>query len=188
MGILSRIDDYNHISNPYELYDYMHENVVYGYVDINHVMHRKYLTGIETMYKTNDLVTTITVGVGSCLEQAALIGSVFERWNYDVHYYVLFSGPEDELIKDGIPRLHCIMLAEKDDKVLFVESSANLKRNGVHQFRSIDDGLSFIDNLYDGNEYYKRIEVDRFPVGLGIFEFIDYAKSFEKEDEKILKR
>jgi hypothetical protein len=180
------MEEYYKISNLQELMDYMNEHIEYGFVDTNGDRNVKTLKGLKEYYTTRSVEETINNGLGTCVEQALVIGDTFKRLGYVPYYYTRIFREVNRLFPENQPgdiRLHTFVLGTKDDKCIYFEH-ANSKMRGIYEYSSIDEALSAIDSMKNHPECFKTYQIDEIPVGISFNELLDFLISFDKEKTK----
>lgn len=169
---------YSDIKSPYDLYDYMKENIRYGYVSKYNgkVYTRKNTAALD--YRNNLLYSyylqepneLINSGYGICYDQVELERKWFIENNYLVKTY--FSTYHN----------HAFLLYFDKDRLNFnLFERALPKFNGIYSSNSLEDTLSMYKEMqYSSNcnlNVIKLYEYENIPFGTSFLKFIDTAKN-----------
>ena len=172
------MNEYMYISNPYELMDFLDNNITYGYIDINNHIHSNELKGVKDLYIVRSIEDTIKSGLGTCIEQGKIIADVLKRLGYTPYIYCSFSSELDDLVYENSIKLHSFIIGEKNNKYLYFEHS-NPMLKGMYEFDSIDEALDMIQSKYEGTPSYTIYQTGDIPVGMSLNEVIEYIQSFD---------
>ncbi len=169
------VPDFNELSTPEELMDYMNLNILYGWVDNENKEHLNDLKGFKPIYHTMSIEEILSYKVGTCIDQVQLEKYFFDKYNIEnkIYCHRLYR---EEIQEGDNPNMHCFLIFHMNDNWYFFEHS-NCPKRGIHKFDSLEDAL----NWRISNEFNDRVltEIPEIPVGLTINEFNKYVNSFE---------
>lgn len=69
------------IKNPKDILEYMDDNIKYGWIDIYGNEHIKEMKDFRKTYKIFSIAETIEHGIGTCIEQVALMHYLLNKLN-----------------------------------------------------------------------------------------------------------
>lgn len=69
------------IKNPKDILEYMDDNIQYGWIDIYGNEHIKKMKDLKKTYKIFSIAETIEHGIGTCIEQVALMHYLLNKLN-----------------------------------------------------------------------------------------------------------
>lgn len=69
------------IKNPKDILEYMDDNIQYGWIDIYGNQHIKEMKDFRKTYKISSIEETIEHGIGTCIEQVALMNYLLNKLN-----------------------------------------------------------------------------------------------------------
>lgn len=181
------VTDTDNIETPSELMDYMNKNIIYGWVDTENKQHIGNLKGIRECYRINSLDTTLSLQIGTCIEQAKFIRYFLERMGFKTKLYCR-RRYENEENPDEDVKMHCFVLFEYKGNWYHFEHS-NFPKRGIHEYSNLEEFIEDALDLNDKDDIRVLTEIPDIPDGLTFLEFNRYVNSFEPvslENKKVL--
>ena len=161
------------IKTPYDILEYMKENIKYGWLDKNNKEHIGNMKGFRTLYRTASLEEIIEHGIGTCIEQVYLMHNLFDSLNIkNKMFCTRIYEDEDFDNPDAEEHMHCFLLFYIDEKVYQIEHP-NWERIGIYEF---DNEQSAIDEI---NKYYINMS-GGYPRPVTQFDEVPYNYSFKE--------
>lgn len=143
------------IRTPKDVFTYMDENISYGWLDVNHKIHGiKEMTNFRSLYRTMSVEETVEHGVGTCVEQVALM--------HELH-------------------MHCFVLFYQKNKVYHLEHP-NGEKKGIYEYDSEKEAIRAIVDYYielRGGKESPTTKFESVPTGLSFREFNAYINHQE---------
>ncbi len=175
--------DYYSLNSPAELMEYMDLNIQYGWIDKNGGRHENDLTGLRENYRVSSLEETLNSHLGTCIEQANVIKTFFDRIGRETKVFCHRSyETEDNFDKEV--RMHCFVLFKGKEKWYHFEHS-NQGRKGIHPYNSVEEAIQDITSGYkEKGDIRKITEIPELPAGLSFKEFNEYVNSFDNDTKK----
>ena len=164
--------------------DFMNKNVTYGWIDCNQGLHFNNLKGFRENYRISSIDEILKSGLGTCIEQAKLIKSFFDKIGLENRIYC-HRRYETEENFDKEVKMHCFVLFKYNDCWYHFEHSNRPKR-GIHRYESIESAIEDLTSGFNENDIRKLTEISEIPDGLTFKEFNEYVNQFDKENTKLL--
>lgn len=172
------------VSTPQELMDFMNINIEYGWVDNKNNLHINNLKGFRENYRISSIDEMKNTGLGTCIEQAKMIKTFFDKMGIENKLYCHRSY-ETEVNFDKEVRMHCFVLFNYNNCWYHFEHSNRPKR-GIHKYNSVEDAIKNItDGFEEHGDIRKLTEIDSIPDGLTFCEFNNYVNEFDKGKKKL---
>ena len=170
--------DYSRISTPEELMKYMDNNISYGWIDKNGDRHFIELNGLRENYRISTLDETIECGLGTCIEQANMIKSFFDRIGLETKVFCHRTYETEDNFDNDV-HMHCLVFYKDGDKWYHFEHS-NQGEIGIHEYDSYEDGLNKRLKHFEAKGDIRSLtEIPELPSGLSFKEFNEYINSFD---------
>ena len=174
---------YKDIKTPFDLYDYMKDNIKYGFVNQNkEKLFRKttpeiyYMDEIFRNYYFQSPEELLKSKCGICFDQNKLIKYWLKNNNYIVNTYYTTI------------RNHTIVVYYYNNEYYWFERTFD-DYKGIHVFDSLDKLFYYyiyVEDSLDSNvEIY---EYDNIPYGVDLYDFINIAKTKGNLVKKIVKK
>ncbi len=189
----------NDIKNVNDIYKFMEENILYGWLGIDGIKHINNMDDFRLEYRTMNLKDTLNNKVGTCIEQVWLMKNLMDKIGVKSKMFCARMY-EDENFNDlkAKERMHCFLLYYINDKVYQIEHP-NFERKGFYEYENEEDAISKIVKIYEDmmrDEYekknlpepvegFKRKVTEFYEVepGLTYKEFNLYINSLDKKKE-----
>ena len=166
---MNRKELFEKVNTPQELMDYMDKYIEYGWVDKDGEKHINDLKGLRENYRVSSLDEMFESGVGTCIEQANMIKTFFDRKGFETKMFCHRSYETEENF-DAEVRMHCFVLFKYLDKWYHFEHS-NSGRRGIHQYSSVEEAIENITRWHKEHGDIRKItEFDEIPAGLSFKE------------------
>lgn len=177
---LFRVDeiktDFGNITSPRELMDYMNKNTIYGWIDNRGEKHVGNLKNFRENYKTSSLEEVIETGIGTCIEQAQMIKSFFDRIGLENKMFCHRRYETEEDLEKDV-KMHCFVVFSYNGMWYHFEHSDSSNR-GIHIYDTLEDALKKITYRPDKDDIREFTEIPEIPAGLSFKEFNEYVNSF----------
>lgn len=180
----NRLNEFLKLQTANELMDFMNKNVTYGWVDCNQGFHFNNLKGFRENYRISSIDEILKSGLGTCIEQAKLIKSFFDKICLENRIYCHRRYETEENLDTEV-RMHCFVLFKYNDCWYHFEHSNRPKR-GIHRYESIESAIEDLTSGFNENDIRKLTEISEIPDGLTFKEFNEYVNQFDKENTKLL--
>ena len=181
---LFRVDDikefFMDIETPYELMDYLDKNVVYGWLDRQEIFHGDVGEDFRENYRTGSLEQILQSKVGTCIEQAKLIKTFFDKIGLESKIFCRRKYEDEETPKEKT-KMHCFVLFSRDDKWYHFEHS-NVAARGIHEYSTLEEALQAENSKRHPSDVRVLTEIPDIPSGLSFEEFNCYVNSFDPYD------
>lgn len=168
------------ISTPEDVYDWIDENIQYGWLDINNKKHIGEMQDYRKLYKTMSVEECMENKIGTCIEQVAVISFLLNKMHIDNKMFCCRIFEPDnygELEEDE--HMHCFVLFYKDGKVYHLEHPNNEKK-GIYEYDYENNAINAIVNYYVELRGGKESPTTQFygvPQGLSFQKFNAFINS-----------
>lgn len=163
----------NDIKTPKDIYDFLEENITYGWLDINKERHENSMKDFRRIYRTMSIEETIENKLGTCIEQVYLMKYLLDKINIPSRMFCTRIYEKDEYDNyEEEEHMHCFILYFLDNKVYQLEHPNNEKK-GIYEYDNLNDAIKNI------NEYYINL-VDGKP--RPVTEFFEVEKGLSFQD------
>ncbi len=169
--------NFSDIKNQNELMNYMDMNISYGWIDKSGEKHVNTLDGFRESYRTSSIDESLEYKVGTCIEQAAIIKSFFDKIGLENKMYC-FRRYETTENFDKEVKMHCFVLFRYQDNWYHFEHS-NSDNKGIHKYNSIEDAIKKEIERHEKTDIRELTEIPSIPSGLTFKEFNQYVNNFE---------
>ena len=171
---------FEELKTPEELMQYMNENIEYGWVDKDGNVHVKELKGLRENYRISSIDEMIEKGVGTCIEQANMIKTFFDRIGLESKIFCHRSYETEDNF-DREVHMHCLVFYKDGDKWYHFEHS-NQGERGIHEYNSYEEGLKKrIDRFKAKGDIRDLTEIDHIPIGLSFKEFNQFVNQCDNK-------
>ena len=169
---------FDSVKTPRELMNYMDINIQYGWIDKFGGKHINNLKKFRENYRISPISETIETGLGTCIEQAAMIKSFFDKIGYKNRLFCYRSYETEDNFDEDV-RMHCFVLFKYDDSWYHFEHS-NSSKKGIHKYESADQAIEKITNSFEEKGSIRKLtEIDSIPTGLTFKEFNLFVNKFD---------
>lgn len=158
--------NFDEVSTPEDLLYYMCQNIIYGYIDGNHIVHNN-LKELYENYIINTVEEIKENMHGTCIEHVKLQKFFFDKKgiNSKVFCYRLYNKNETK------SKMHCFVLYEISNSWYSIET-CNLRFGGIYKRKTFKEALENVLNNYE--EKRKLTELPDIPNHLTYAEFNEY--------------
>lgn len=170
-------DSFYNVETPSELMDYMDKNITYGWLDKENNRHVGTLEGFRENYRISSLEEIVSSRLGTCIEQAKLIKSFFDRIGIENKLFCRRKFETKKELESEI-KMHCFVLFFYNGKWYHFEHS-NAGGRGIHEYDSIESALIGENIGRDASDTRVLTEIPDIPTGLNFLQFNQYVNSFE---------
>lgn len=169
--------DINKIKSPKDIFQYMNDSIEYGWIDINDNKHIKTMKDFRKVYRTSSLEETIENGLGTCIEQVALMHYLLTKLNIKNKMFCCrIYEPDDYGNLEEEEHMHCFLLYYLNNKVYHMEHP-NFEKKGIYEYDSEESAINAIVNYCKelrGGKDSPTTEFYEVKKGLSFKEFNNY--------------
>ncbi len=177
------------IKTPQDMFNFMSENIKYGWVDFNNNVHTNIHTNemidIRSSHKLTSVEETLKYKVGTCIEQAILIKYLLSKINIPNRLFCIRNyESSDNVNLKAESYMHCFVLYYLNDKVYQLEYPNPIRR-GIHEYNSEEEAMNDIINYYKkkDNTDKERTITEFYDIESG-WSFIDFNNYINDLDMK----
>lgn len=136
-----RIDDYNKITSPEELLEFMDKNIRYGIKDDNGKVYEwnmdSFQEACETKWKFKNGINVLKSGYGHCWDQVEIERDWFTKHSYEFKTLFIFF---DNDIAPYVCHTYLVYKDKKDDTWNWFEH-ADEANKGIHKLATLEDAI-----------------------------------------------
>ena len=138
----------NEIKTPYDVLEFMKDNIKYGWLDINNEEHIGNMKNFRKMYRTSTIEETLSHGIGTCIEQVYLMSNLLSKINVRNKMFCtrIYEGKDFNDL-EAEEHMHCFVLYYLNDKVYQIEHP-NWEKVGIYEFASEEKAIEEINDYY----------------------------------------
>lgn len=166
--------DINNIKTPEDVFNWMDENIKYGWLDIEGNKHIEEMKNFRKLYRTMSLEEILEYKIGTCVEQVVIIKYLLDKIGIKNKMFCCrIYEPDDYGNLEEEEHMHCFVLFYKDGKVYHLEHP-NFNKKGIYEYNSEDEAMNSIVNYYielRGGKESPTTEFSEVPSGLSFREF-----------------
>ena len=160
-----------------DVYQFIDENIEYGWIDINGKQHLDTMKEFRKLYKTMSIEEILKYKIGTCIDQVNLMHYLLNKINIKNKMFCcrIFE-PDDYGNLEEEEHMHCFILYYENDKVYHMEHPNFLKK-GIYEYNSEGEALKAIVDYYiklRGGKDSPTKEFFEIPVGINFKEFNKY--------------
>lgn len=165
------------INTSQDIFQYMNENIDYGWIDCNGEKHLNTMKDFRRLYRTISIDDIFKYKLGTCIDQVFLMHFLFNKINLKNKMFCcrIFE-PDDYGNLEEDEHMHCFILFYENNKVYHMEHP-NFDRKGIYEYNSENDAITSIVNYYielRGGKDSPTKEFFDVPVGISFSEFNKY--------------
>lgn len=167
----------NEIKTSKDVYQFIDDNIAYGWIDINEQQHLNTMKDFRRIYRTMSIEEILKYKLGTCIEQVNLMHYLLNKINVKNKMYCcrIFE-PDDYGNLEEEEHMHCFILYYENGKVYHMEHP-NLDRKGIYEYNSESEAIKEIVDYYielRGGKESPTKEFFEVPVGISFKEFNKY--------------
>ncbi len=160
-----------------DVYQFIDENIEYGWIDINGKQHLDTMKEFRKLYKTMSIEEILKYKIGTCIDQVNLMHYLLNKINIKNKMFCcrIFE-PDDYGNLEEEEHMHCFILYYENDKVYHMEHPNFLKK-GIYEYNSEGEAIKAIVDYYiklRGGKDSPTKEFFEIPVGINFKEFNKY--------------
>ena len=178
--ILPNIDN---IKNIDDVFEFMKDNIRYGWIDINNIIHIGNMKSFRRLYRTMTIDEILKYGIGTCIEQVNLMHFLLNKINIKNKMFATrIYETNDYNDLDSEEHMHCFILCYIDNYVYHIEHP-NWYRIGIYKYNSEQEALDTINKYYielSGGISRPITEFYEIRSNLSFKEFNNYINSLDK--------
>lgn len=136
------------IKTTQDVYEFIDENIEYGWVDYNGEKHIKTMKDFRKMYRTLSIEQILDVKLGTCIDQVWLMHYLLDKISVKNKMYCcrIFE-PDDYGNLEEEEHMHCFVLYFENGKVYHMEHP-NFDRKGIYEYNTEKEAVDSIVNYY----------------------------------------
>lgn len=163
-----------------DVFNFMNENIEYGWLDINGKIHIKTMKEFRRIYRTMSIDEILEYKMGTGIDQVQLMHYLLDKINVKNKMFCcrIFEPDDyDDLEKEE--HMHCFILYYIDNKVYHMEHQ-NFERKGIYEYNSEAEALETIVKYYielRGGKDSPTKEFFEVPVHISFKEFNKYINN-----------
>lgn len=163
-----------------DVFNFMNENIEYGWLDINGKIHIKTMKEFRRIYRTMSIDEILEYKMGTCIDQVQLMHYLLDKINVKNKMFCcrIFE-PDDYDDLEEEEHMHCFILYYIDNKVYHMEHP-NFERKGIYEYNSEAEALETIVKYYielRGGKDSPTKEFFEVPVHISFKEFNKYINN-----------
>ena len=169
---------------PQELMDFMDEYIKYGWLDSKGVEHIDTLKDFREEYHTSSLDDSMKSGLATCIEQADIIKSFFDRFGFETKIFCHRKFETDANYGKKV-YMHCLVFYKDNKGTWYYFEHSNTNYKGIHKCTTLEEKLSSIIIKYrERNDIRSVTEIPYIPSGLSFKEFNEFVNNYEETQIK----
>lgn len=165
------------IKTPEDVYEWVDENIQYGWLDAEGTKHIGEMKNFRKLYRTMSMEEIFEHKVGTCVEQVALMKFLLDKINVKNKLFCCrIYEPDDYGNLEEDEHMHCFVLFYRDGKVYHIEHP-NFEKKGIYEYDSENAAIKAIVDYYIELRGGKESPTTRFyevPQGMSFKEFNAY--------------
>ena len=167
----------NEIKSPKDVYQFIDDNIEYGWIDINGEQHLNTMKNFRRIYRTMSIDEILKYKIGTCIEQVNLMHYLLNKINIKNKMFCcrIFE-PDDYGNIEEEEHMHCFVLYYEKGKVYHMEHP-NFEKKGIYEYNSENAAIKEIVEYYiklRGGKDSPTKEFFEIPVGISFREFNKY--------------
>lgn len=169
--------NFNNLKNPQDVYEFLDNNIEYGWIDVFGNKHLNTMKEFRRIYRTMSIDEILEHKIGTCIEQVNLMHYLLNRINIKNKMFCcrIFE-PDDYGNLEEEEHMHCFILFYQNNKVYHMEHP-NFNKKGIYEYDSESDAIRKIVDYYielRGGKDSPTKEFFEVPVGISFREFNKY--------------
>lgn len=139
---------FEEIRTPEDVYDWMDENIQYGWLDTENGQHIGEMKNFRKSYRTMSLEEILEYRFGTCIEQVALMKFLLDKIRVENKMFCCrIYEPDDYGNLEDDEHMHCFVLFYRDEKFYHMEHP-NFQKKGIYEYASEDEAIKAIVDYY----------------------------------------
>lgn len=136
------------IKTTQDVYNYIDENIEYGWIDYKGEKHLNTMKGFRRDYRSMSLDEILENKLGTCIEQVYLMKYLLDKINIKNKMFCcrIFE-PDDYGNLNEEEHMHCFILYHENGKVYHMEHP-NFDRKGIYEYNSEEEAINSIVDYY----------------------------------------
>lgn len=164
----------NDIKTPEDIYEWLEENIQYGWIDVDGNKHIDEMKNFRRLYRTMSIEEILEEKVGTCIEQVAIMKFLLDKIQVKNKMFCCrIYEPDDYGNLEEEEHMHCFVLFYRDGKVYHLEHP-NFYKKGIYEYASEEEAIKAIVDYYielRGGKESPTTEFFEVPVGLSFQAF-----------------
>lgn len=162
------------IRTPNDVYEWIDENIQYGWLDNEGIKHIGEMKNFRKLYRTMSIEEVLENKVGTCIEQVAVMQFLLDKIDIrNKMFCCRIYEPDDYGNLEEDEHMHCFVLFFQNGRVYHMEHP-NFERKGIYEFSGEEEAVKTIVDYYVNLRGGKESPTTRFyevPSGLSFREF-----------------
>ena len=136
------------IKKAQDVYEFIDENIEYGWIDVNGNKHLNTMKEFRKIYRTLSIDEILKYKVGTCIEQVNLMHYLLDKLNIKNKMFCsrIFE-PDDYGNLEEEEHMHCFLLYFENNKVYHMEHP-NWEKKGIYEYNSEQQAIKTIVEYY----------------------------------------
>lgn len=131
-----------------DVFEFMKNNIRYGWIDINQEIHIANMKNFRKLYKTMSLEEILSLGIGTCIDQVKLMKYLLDKINIKSKMFATrIYEPNDFSDLEASEHMHCFILCYIDGFVYHLEHP-NYYRLGIYKYPNESIAIRKINKYY----------------------------------------
>lgn len=173
----------NEIKKASDVYQFMEDNIKYGWLDINGSIHLNTMKEFRKIYRTMSIEEILKYKIGTCIDQVNLMHYLLDKINIKNKLFCcrIFE-PDDYGNLEEEEHMHCFILYYENGNVYHMEHP-NYDNKGIFEYQNEDEAINSIVDYYiklRGGKDSPTKEFYEIPVGISFKEFNKYINHVKK--------
>lgn len=169
--------DLNNIKTAKDVYQFIDENIEYGWIDNNGNKHLNTMKEFRKIYRTMSIEEILIYKIGTCIEQVYLMHYLLDEINIKNKMFCcrIFE-PDDYGNLEEEEHMHCFILYFENDKAYHMEHP-NFEEKGIYEYNSEEEAIDKIVKYYielRGGKESPTKEFFEVPYNISFKEFNKY--------------
>lgn len=171
------------LETPEDIYEWMEENIEYGWIDADGNQHIREMKNFRRDYHVMSLDEILKYKMGTCIDQVKLMHELLKQIGMEHKMFCcrIFE-PDDYGNLEEEEHMHCFVLFYRDGKAYHLEHP-NFETKGIYEYNSEDEAIKSIVDYYiklRGGKESPTTQIVDVPDGMTFREFNAYVNQQEK--------
>ena len=171
------------IKTPEDIVTFIHENIKYGWLDIENKEHIHEMKNLRRLYRTSTVEECLEHKIGTCLEQTNLTSYLLDQLGIPNKKFCsrVYEGENFNNL-EAEERMHFFVLYYLNGKVYQIEN-INWETQGINEYNSEEEAIEDINSFFINQTHGKGrkvVEYKEIAPGLSVKELNLYINSLDK--------
>lgn len=164
----------DNIKTPEGIYEWIDENISYGWLDIEGNRHLGEMKDFRKLYRTMSMEEIFEHKIGTCIEQVAIMKFLLDKIDImNKMFCCRIYEPDDYGNLEEDEHMHCFVLFYQNGKVYHLEHP-NFENKGIFEYNTEEEAMKAIVDYYielRGGVESPTTQFYEVPKGLSFAEF-----------------